>query len=374
MFFLVLSCIRILKNIKKILLIIQRSNGDVFLSHPLVSLLNSTFSDIKIDLLVNEDTVEVAKLIPNVNLIHTFSYQKKQNNRIKQEKNLILSIFRKYDLSINLTASDRSVMYAILAGKQSLSAVEKNPKKSWWKKKLLTYHYCFDSTNHILLNNLEPLNILNILFNKILPSVDLPESDSVKMVEKLSNLGIRKFLIFHPSAQYNYKIYPKHLRDKLFDLLSSLDVAIIVTGGSSIEDLKIKEEIPNLSNIYNFIGDTSLKDYLFLSQLSIAYIGMDTLNMHIAASQNKRIFAIFGPTNLKMWSPWSNQVQSSATQNMPIQNYGNVTIFQADMPCVACAKAGCNDNHGKSDCLYKISPEFIFREIENWFLNSDEGL
>ena len=363
------SYIKILKNIKKILLIIQRSNGDVFLSHPLVSILSSAYSDAKIDLLVNDDTLEVAKLLPNVEFIHTFSYKKKQDKRFSQEKSIVLSIFKKYDLSINLTASDRSVIYALIAGKKSISAVEKNHKKSWWKKKLITNFYYFDSSNHILKNNLEPLNILNIPHNKILPSIKLSENDSSVITKKLSDLGISKFMIFHPSAQYSYKIYPKHLRDKLFNLLNSLDVAIIVTGGKSQEDLKIKNEIPNLSNIYNFIADTSLKDYCVLSQLAIAYIGMDTLNMHIAASQNKPIFAIFGPTNLKMWSPWSNQMQSSATRDLPIQNYGNVTIFQADLPCVACGKAGCNDNHGKSECLYKISPKIIFNEIESWFSN-----
>ena len=94
---------------------------------------------------------------------------------------------------------------------------------------------------------------------------------------------------------------------------------------------------------------------------------MDTLNMHIASAQNKRIFAIFGPTKLRKWSPWSNQLQASATDNMPIQTYGNITIFQADMPCVACGNAGCDDKHGKSDCLYRISPSLVFKEIEDWY-------
>ena len=90
--------------------------------------------------------------------------------------------------------------------------------------------------------------------------------------------------------------------------------------------------------------------------------------MHIAASLNKRIFAIFGPTNLKMWSPWSNELQISATQNMPIQTYGNITIFQADMGCVACGKKGCN-NSGVSECLSYINPEIVFKEVNNWYRN-----
>ena len=50
--------------------------------------------------------------------------------------------------------------------------------------------------------------------------------------------------------------------------------------------------MPVLPNIYDFIGETTLEEYIALSDSAIAYIGMDTLNMHIAASQNKPIFAI----------------------------------------------------------------------------------
>ncbi len=97
---------------------------------------------------------------------------------------------------------------------------------------------------------------------------------------------------------------------------------------------------------------------------------MDTLNMHIAASENKRVFAIFGPTILSVWSPWSNTIQTCATQNSIIQTYDNITIFQAKMKCVACGLAGCDDMHGKSECLYKINPVTIFNEVKRWLIKS----
>ena len=104
---------------------------------------------------------------------------------------------------------------------------------------------------------------------------------------------------------------------------------------------------------------------------SLAYIGMDTLNMHLAASQNKRVFAIYGPTKLIMWSPWSNYSMESATHDSPSQTYANITIFQANMSCVACGNAGCDDKHGRSECLYNIDPTFIFNEISEWFKVKD---
>ena len=91
--------------------------------------------------------------------------------------------------------------------------------------------------------------------------------------------------------------------------------------------------------------------------------------MHIAASQNKRIFAIFGSTKLIMWSPWSNQLESSALINMPIQTYGNNTIFQSSLPCEVCGLSGCGSNHGKDNFPNMIKPEEIFNPIKEWYLN-----
>ena len=358
-----------MKKIQKILIIIQRSNGDVLLSLPLINALHNFYPSADIDLLVNDDTFSVADLLPHIKNIHIFSYQRKKDERIKQELSIILSIYRKYDLSINLTSSDRSVLYAILASKKSISAVEKNNKKSWWKKYLLTLNYSFDLNKHILVNNLEPLRLLNIEHDYFLDSPKISEAVTKKVRSRIKKMGVKDFIILHLSAQYNYKIYPQHLRDKLLSYLNNLNVTIVLTGSNSDIDLKIKEQLPSFPNIVDLIGVTSLEEYFALSELSIGYIGMDTLNMHIAAAQNKRIFAIFGPTKLALWSPWCNVLKKSATEDIPFQTYGNISIFQARMPCVACGKAGCDDLHGESECLNNIDPKVIFKEVENWLLN-----
>ncbi|WP_416652582.1 glycosyltransferase family 9 protein [Candidatus Pseudothioglobus sp. Uisw_086] len=353
----------------KILVIIQRSNGDVFLSAPLIQQLQQSFQPCKIDLLINDDTLAVAKILPHISDIHTFSYVNKNEKKWYQEKNIFKKIYKKYDLSINLTASDRSVLYCILASKCSISAIEEQTKKSWWKKILLSHYYVFDNKKHILLNNLEPLKSLNINKFDTRSSLNINSEKFSEIRDKLSKLKISKFFIFHPSAQYNYKVYPQHLRNQLLSLLNELNVPIIVTGGMSHIDIEINKTLPTLSNVTSWIGKTSIEDCIALSSLSEGYIGMDTLNMHIAAFYNKRIFAIFGPTNLSMWAPWSNELQVSTATNIPLQTYGNVSVFQADLACVACGKAGCDDKHGKSECLDHISPLVVFNEVKNWHLS-----
>jgi heptosyltransferase-3 len=367
LFFLAPFYIKILKKPKKILIIIQRSNGDVFLGSNLVYYLFEHYDSPKVDLLVNDDTISIASLLPNINFIHQFSYDRKKTHRWSQELELLKRIYRKYDLSINLTASDRSVLYALFSSRRSISAIEKNIRKSWWKKFFLSKYYYYDLDKHILINNSEPLNILNISHQDIQRPIIVSNEIILKIKDKLRGLEINNYIIFHPSAQYYYKIYPRNLRDKLLKSLSKLGVPIIVTGSRNRIDSEIKKEIPELKNIFNFIGDTTLEEYFALSQLSMAYIGMDTLNMHIAASQGKRIFAIFGPTNVKMWSPWSNLLQTATNQNKHMQNYGNVTLFQSSVPCSICEMVGCGNNHNTDEFSYNIEPSKIFNEILEWY-------
>ena len=368
MYFLVRFCIKILKKIKKILIIIQRSNGDVFLSSNLIAVLQKYYESVEIDLLINNDTYSIAKLLPEINHIHQFSYFEKKHNRWIQEKNIIKKIFRNYDLSINLTASDRSVIYALFASKNSISAIEKNKFKSWWKFLFLSHSYYFNSSDHILINNSQPLKCLKIKYENVLNSLIVSDETILNVKRKLDDKGINDFIIFHPSAQYNYKIYPKKLRNKLLDDLNKLGIPILITGSNSLIDMKIKKEIPKAENIYDFIGQTSLEEYFALSQLSFAYIGMDTLNMHIAASQNKYIFAIFGPTKLSMWSPWSNISQKATKVDKPLQSYDNITIFQSSLPCEVCGITGCGSNHSKDKVNFVIKPEEIFNEVEKWYI------
>jgi heptosyltransferase III len=355
-------------HVKNILIIIRRSNGDVLFSAPLIEQLQNELKPNSIDLMVNDDTIAIAKTLPNIRQIISFSYKERQRNRWKQEKKIVRKIYRKYDLSINLTANDGCIIYALLASKNAISAVEKTITKSWWKKLFLKHYYHFDNQQHILLNNLESLSCLGIHASKKLkvPENNKAAGDLIK--RKLDNLKISKFIIFHPSAQYHYKIYPQNLRNEVLRLLDKLNINVIVTGGSNLIDTSIKDTIPSLQNITNWIGQTSIDEYIALSGLSQGYIGMDTLNMHIAAGQNKRVFAIFGPTGLSMWSPWSNLSQKSAKLDMPVQHYDNVTIFQADMPCVACGAAGCNGS-GKSECLNNIDPRVIIYEVQKWLKN-----
>lgn len=353
---------------ERILVIIQRSNGDVFLCGPSIQALHAHYPGARIDLLVNDDTLAIARTLAGINQIHCFSYQWKQQGRLahlRAEWGLIQAVRNRYDLAINLTASDRSVLLAWFAGRISVSEVDAEDRKSWWKKRLLTHHYVSADTLHTVQRNLLPLACLGLEAPRAV-RVETPAAQAAldKVRALLAEKGVQgPFLIFHPGAQYHYKVYPAALRDTLLRRLSAAGIPVVVTGSSNALDQGIKAALPALAQVHDLIGETSLADYMALSTLCDAYVGMDTLNMHIAAAADKRVFAIFGPSLIAQWSPWSNSAQQAATRPAPCQTYGKITLFQADMPCVPCGKSGCDNRHGQSDCLAHIPPETIAEAV-----------
>lgn len=365
--------------IERILVIIRRANGDVLLASPLIARLHEHYGAPTIDVLVNDDTAAIARALPYVSNVHVYSQQWRHLRgvrRIQAPLALFRRLFRQYDLAISLTTTDSSVLLALLSGRRSISAIDDQGHKNWWKRWLLNGSYRLERLQHTVRTNLEPLRLLSIPAGHVRVAAVYSEQAAEQVRGKLQQVGCdaSRFIIFHPSAQYSYKVYPRALRHALLGKLATLGVPIVITGGATAIDRQIKASLPRLpNNVFDLIGETSLEEYIALSDMALAYVGGDTLNMHIAAAQDKRIFAIFGPTLVSAWSPWSNRLQCNTTVSQPVQTYGNITVFQADMPCVPCNQAGCDNLHGDSECLKHIDPGSIFAEVSSWLATSAQG-
>jgi len=356
------------KSFKKILIIIRRSLGDVLATSPMINAIYEYDTETQIDLLVNKNTKGIAKCIKHVSKVLCYDYDwwnKGIGKGLINEFLLLKKISKKYDLAISLTANERSTIYSIMSGRTSIAATDVILENSWWRKAFLSDTYKFAPDCHIVLNNLATIKTLGIPVEKINLSACYPKVAGDNIRRLLDAAKIDKFIIFHPSARYEYKVYPRKLRNKLLTYLNNIGVPIVITGGGSNIDLHIAAELPELKNIYNFIGKTTLEEAIALTDHSLGYIGMDTFNMHIAAAFNKKIVAIFGPTLPQIWSPWSNSLQTHARDNNePIQRYGDISLIRADHGCVSCGLAGCNDSNYRSKCLHEISPEIIFKEVQ----------
>ena len=362
----------IMKTPENILLIIRRSLGDVLAMSPVIDILSRQFPNVSIDLLVNSDTVAAAELLKSIHRIIVFEENLPKNNllfSLKMQISLMRRIFRKYDLAISFTTNERSNIYAFLAGRISVGTREPNFSKNWWHRMLVDAGYPYNPKRHILENNVEALRLLGINIDRIVLSARYSEEAKQRVRQILKDLSIERFIIFHPTGKFQCRLYPEKSRNTLLQLLNSLNIPIIVTGGKSDIDRQVLAEMPVLQNVYSLIGKISIEECAALTDMSSAFVGVDTFNCHLAAAFNKPIFVIFGPNIPEVWSPWSNALQKGGRQALPVQTYGDITLFQSSLKCVPCGhSARCGDRDRLSPCMADIDPHLVFTEAQRWLV------
>lgn len=350
----------------KFLVIIRRYLGDVLLASPLVGELKKRFPDSRVDLLVNASTLPAAEMVRGVDRILPYHRPGNLLQKFVQEARMVIAVLKRYDYAFSLTSNARSTLYAVLGGRKSVGVAGPDGPGERIRRAFLEVRQEFDPGVHTVVMHARSLQSLGIEPSMLKIEVDIPEAAHQRMTSLLHDRGIKQFILFHPSAQYDYKIYPPAQRNRLLNLLKKLDLPIVATGGSSPLDSRISSDLPKEKWVHDLAGLTSLDEFGALCRMARCYIGMDTFNTHLAAALNTRVFAIYGPTLLSRWSPWSNDLQRGAKGRDPVQTYGQITIFQAGMDCVPCGKAGCDDQGGASICLERIDPESVFEEVRQW--------
>jgi heptosyltransferase III len=236
---------------------------------------------------------------------------------------------------------------------------------------LLDAGYPYNPKHHILENNVEALRKLDINIDRIILSACYSDETKQRVQQILKDMAIDRFIIFHPTGKFLCRLYAEKPRNMLLQLLDSLGVPIIVTGGKSEIDRQVAAQMPALKNVHSLIGKISLKECAALTDMSLAFVGVDTFNCHLAAAFNKPIFVIFGPNIPEIWSPWSNALQRSGRRDAPVQTYGDITLFQSSLECVPCGhSARCGEQDRLSACMADIDPHTVFNEVRRWLSKS----
>jgi ADP-heptose:LPS heptosyltransferase len=68
--------------------------------------------------------------------------------------------------------------------------------------------------------------------------------------------------------------------------------------------------------------------------------------MHMAQAVGTPLVALFGPTDLGIWSPTAE----------------NARVLHGNQSCIPCLQHGCGGS-GRSDCVLSIEPGQVIREI-----------
>jgi ADP-heptose:LPS heptosyltransferase len=131
---------------------------------------------------------------------------------------------------------------------------------------------------------------------------------------------------------------------KLIDFVSeNLEINIFLLGGKRETELNQSIEKNAKHKVYNTGNDKSLLEFAgFLSLMDIV-VSSDTLGMHLAIAQGKKVIALFG---------------STCPQEIDLYDRG-IKLY-AGVDCSPCYKQTCDD----MKCMEEITPELVFEEIQ----------
>ena len=166
-----------------------------------------------------------------------------------------------------------------------------------------------------------------------------------------------KWIGIAPFAQYESKVYPLDLMQKVIDLLAqNQQYKIFLFGGGKKEIALLDEMAEGKINVENLAGKVKLPQELeIISNLDVM-LSMDSGNAHIAAMLGTKVITLWGATHpYAGFAPFNQPLENALTSNrgkyplLPTSIYGNKTVA------------------GYQDAMRTISPESVVEKIKTIF-------
>lgn len=158
-----------------------------------------------------------------------------------------------------------------------------------------------------------------------------------------------------PFAQYENKVYPKDLMQKVIDGLASDSKNKIFLFGGGNKEIEILNSFANgKENVINAAGKLKLPQELDLISNFDVMLSMDSGNAHIAAMLGKKVITLWGATH-----PFAG----FAPFNQPLEN--GLVSDREKFPLLPTSVYGNKKVDGYEDVMRTILPETIIEKIQS---------
>ncbi len=346
------------RNPQRILVVCLRRLGDVLLATPLVRSLRLAYPDAAIDALVFAPTAGV--LAGNPDLREVIAMPKQGQLALARR------LWRRYDLAVAVTNSDRAHYAAWIAGRERAAVGSARTRWKHWLLKTIVIHE--PARLHTVVQSLLLADALGIArVPEVVPP--RPADDSVLDAVLGAQWRNRPYVVLHPQPLYRYKAWTDDGWRTLIRWLAAQGLQVLISGGpAEHEQAAVTALLAGLDLADGAVLDVSGRlPFAALTPMIEAarlFVGPDTSVTHLAAACNTPTLALFGPSSPVTWGPWpqgwDGDTDSPWRMAVPFQRLGNVGILQGDhgrrIGCIPCLQEGCERRTASpSDCLDRLS-------------------
>lgn len=336
------------KRIKRILVIELLYIGDLIAITPTLRALKKRFPKAETTLMTLPGMKDVISGNPNVD--HIISYSKRE---IRENFNKVVNDLRwKYDLAVILHPGSFRISWLLVradipyrVGCTKVGFLEgkgyfltHKVKPSWELK-------------HKIDDNLDVVGTIYAETDDKHLEIYTPKEAEEYVGRKLKEKGVesKDYLVCiqaipkHRSHEWINERFAE-LADRLIEKNKKVVFVGAQKDGEKTED--IIDLMKNKEKAINFCGETNIKQFFALIKRSNLVISVDSAAMHVAAAFNKKIVALFGAGNPKIWRPYCSKAE---------------VIFKEDKVCTSCMKHKCRKGY---KCMEAITVDDVMEAVE----------
>lgn len=352
---------------KRILVVVTLRIGDVLLTTPLIRSLRRAWPQAHITALVFAGTEGILKNNPDVDDIITVI----RRPRFFDHLRLLSRLWRSYDLAISTMTNDRATIYARIAGKYAVGAVDAGTKHQWKRKLLSEYSETEIINTHTVLNYLRLADLVGI--QRCYEVVVGWHAENIATVRSAIpfDLELQPYVVLHAYPMYAYKAWRNEAWIELAAWLELHGMRIVLTGGNDSAEMANVKALQQLmpTGTVNVAGEMGFSEVAYLLSKASAYVGPDTVVTHLAAAVGTPTVALFGPSNPVKWGPLPKGYDKDEEPYRMVgtQHVCNVVLLQGKADCVPCMEEGC-DRHinSLSRCLQELSSRKVIDALREF--------
>lgn len=321
----------------KILAAKFRNLGDVLLSTPLFASLKAIYPESELHVSVNDFCTQVVADNPHVDKVIPYFRGKKSGQTFWQRIRMEIEFYRQfkgeYDLVINLTEGDRGCIISAISGATRRMGYL---KKSTLINRLARFDTTFDNQKRMPTVQKDLQFAAAIDPKKVIRNVTLGwRQEHEEMVDSLlSELGMSdNFVVVHPVSRWMYKCWDSHKVAQCIDhIQQKWHKPVLLTSSFDPKEVATVEEIISYcqQKPLQLPQPINLQAYAYLTSKACLFFGVDSAPMHIAASADTPVIALFGASEPNIWGPWDNKQGSNYQLMTGVQHHGIHCVISND--------------------------------------------
>ena len=344
-----------------ILVVRLRLIGDVVLTTPLLGALRRAYPDGRIAYLVEPAAAPVLRGNPCIDSLIVVPHARGLR-RLRHDFSFARSLRReRFDITIDLHGGPRAGLFTLASGAPMRIGYTITGRT--WVYTHVVKRTPDNAPRHAVRNQWDLLGPLGIgPPDRTLDAVTMPEDPAAaaSVARRLGEAGIdgHPLVVIHVSAGNPFRRWPPRSFEKLVTQLARGNPhrRIVLTSGPS--DSTVAREIAAaartglgpLATALPDIGEFDLAELRALVGRAAMYIGGDSGPLHLAATTNTPIVALFGPTLAERSMPWRNPHTFAEA------------VDAGELPCRPCRQRVCLP--GDFRCLTRIAVENVAAAAE----------